>query len=148
MEQLYRSFAERYLSIDRSGMNGLQQLLLLIQIQIERNRNDLSCAKVFVRAYTTALRTAVYKDLPAAQYDAPLREIVYHCIEEGIRDGSIRRDIAPLDTYLLISSNYMGLVLRLIYFYSVGFTKEEHRAELLLVFIQYVHMLEKYLKAE
>lgn len=145
LRQIYYTCADRYNKLDKTGMNGLQRLMLLIKMQIELNQTELKCAKVFVRAYTTALRTAVYRDLPVSGCDAPVRDIVLNCIEDGVSDGSIRPDIVPIDTYMLISSNYMGLVQRLIYCYSVELTKEEHKNQLLLVFNKYLQMLEEYL---
>lgn len=144
LRHTYDVFTEDYLAMDKSGMTGLERLLLLMQRQIDHNRSDMSRAKTFIRAYTTALRTAVYRELPVSGYDARLREVVYQCVEEGVADGSIRRGAVPLDTYLLISSNYMGLMQRLIYYYSVDFSREK----LLLVFNEYMNMLEKYLRAE
>ena len=128
-------------------MNGLERLLLLIRLQVQHNLENPSSAKVFVRAYTTAMRTALYRDLPVTGHDAPIRKLVIRCIEDGMQDGSMRQDLIPLDIYLLISSNYMGLVQRMIYFYSVDFTKEEHKQELTVVFHQYIRMLEEYLSA-
>lgn len=148
LRQLYEACADRYEVIEKTGLNGLQRLMLLIKMQVERYQTELTCAKVFVRAYTTALRTAVYRDLPVSGCDAPVRNIVLQCIEDGVADGSIRPDAAPIDTYMMISSNYMGLVQRLIYCYSVEFTQEEHKKELLLVFNKYLHMLQEYLDAK
>lgn len=143
LNQIYKSFAKRYTDIDKNGLNGLQRLTLLIQMQMEHNYEDMTCAKTFVRAYTTAFRTAVYRDLPVVNYDAPIRTIVLNCIQDGIADGSIRKDIEPMNTYLMISSNYLGLVQHLIYFYYVNGSEGKQKEELIHVFNQYLHMLEE-----
>lgn len=145
LRRTYSACAKMYESLKKDNMTGLERLMSIVSAQIERNQTELNTTKVFVRAYTTALRTAVYRNLPVTGYDTPVRDIVVSCIEDGIADGSIRSDNNPIDVYLLISSNYMGLVQRLIYFYSVDFTKEEHKKELLLVFNKYLSMLREYL---
>ena len=72
----------------------------------------------------------------------------YEIVAEGVEDGSMRPGLVPLDTYMLVSSNYIGLVERLIYRYSVQQGEEEHKTELLLVFNNYMQMLRGYLSAD
>ncbi|NLG05752.1 MAG: TetR/AcrR family transcriptional regulator [Clostridia bacterium] len=150
LNQIYTAFAKRYKKADLNGLNGLERLILLIHMQTEHNKEDMSCAKAYVRAYTTAFRAAVYRDLPVIAYDAPVRDIVIQCIQDGIADGSIRDDINPSNMYLMISSNYIGLIQRLIYFYHVGDTKdkqkEKQKEDLFLVIDQYIEMLKKSLQ--
>ncbi|MDD2954871.1 MAG: TetR/AcrR family transcriptional regulator [Oscillospiraceae bacterium] len=144
----YEAVAGQYRAVDTSGMNGLERLLLLAQIRIQNYEKDTESAQMFVRAYITALNTAVYHRLPSAGFDAPAREIVLSCIREGVRDGSIRGDVVPVDAYLMLSSNFNGLVFRLIYMCSIEFSPEEHKKELLLVFRQYLEMLKGYLEPQ
>lgn len=144
----YDAFAQQYLAADKAGLNALARLLLLLEMQISQNSRDMPAAKTFVRAFTTALRTAVYRELPVPGYDASVRDIVLKLIEEGVAEGSMRPDAVPMDTYLLVSSNYIGLVERLIYRYSVQYEEAEHKAELLRVCGHYVQMLRGYLSAD
>lgn len=147
LKRRYDAFAESFEVADKTGMDALDRLCLLIKMQMEKNRMDMNGAKVFVRAFTTALRTAVYRNLPVSGHDASVREIVIADIKDGIKEGSIRGDVDPSDMYLLISSNYIGLIQRLIYMYSVQSTAEEHKKKLLLVSDKYILMLREYLSA-
>lgn len=79
-------------------------------------------------------------------YDEEIRDLVIAIIKEGIKDGSIRSNVNPLDTFLLTSSNFNGLAQRLIYLYSVDQSKTEQREEILHVFDYYLKMLWEYLK--
>ena len=51
-------------------MNGLEKICMLLQLQIDKYKNDIMSAKSFVRAFSTALYTAVYRNLPVAVFDA------------------------------------------------------------------------------
>ena len=148
MRKRYEAFADIYHETDHYGMSALDRLISLIQLQAEYYQADTNMAKVFVRAFTTALRTAVYRNLPHTGYDASCRQIVIDCIEQGIKDGSMREDLVPMDVYILISSNFNGLVQRLIHMYSVCFTEEAYKRELSIVFQKYIAMVQEYLSAK
>ena len=147
LKRKYDEFSEQYRACDKKELNGLECLMLLVKLQMDNYMNSITDALIFVRAYTTTLNTAVYRKLPVAGYDASAREIVLECIRNGVKDGSIKHDAVPMDAYLLISSNFNGLVQRLIYTYSVEYSAEEHRKELFNVFGKYIQMLRVFLSA-
>ena len=146
--KLFDVCAETYNNINKSHMNGLEKICMLLQLQIDKYKNDIMSAKSFVRAFSTALYTAVYRNLPVAVFDANAKEVLLQCINEGIEDGSIRKNVVPMDVYLLISSNFNGLTQRLIYIYSVEFSEENNKKELFAVFEQYLVMLKDYLSSK
>lgn len=144
----YERFSEQFLNADTKEMNGIDKLLLMIRMQVDNYQQDPLNAKIFVRAFTTALRTAVYRNLPPSGFDASTKQMVISFVEEGIQDGSIRCDCEPLDIYFLISSNFIGLVQRMIYIYSVELTKKEHDIEFAKVFNQYLIMVREFLNRD
>ena len=144
----YDGLAKQYDLLDKRGLNGLKRLLLLARTAVDNLRTDIPSALIFVRAFTTAMRTAVYRKLPPSGFDAATRDIVLCCARDGMADGSIRRDVAPVDVYLMLSSNFHGLLQRTIYMYSLDQTETEHQAELLLVFHKYLEMFEQYLSTQ
>lgn len=148
MRQRYEQFADQFLKADKRNMTALDQIGLLIQLQIDSYQRDIRSAKVFVRAYTTTLCTAVYRGLPPSGFDASTREYVLALVEQGIKDGSIRKDAVPMDTYLMISSCFMGLVERMIYIYSVDMSESEHRKKLLTVFGKFRCMVARTLSSD
>ena len=142
LKQKYVLFAKLYIARDKSRLNACERLLLLIQMQIDNYKSDTAEAMVYVRAFTTAMCTAAYHQLPAPGFDAPTRNILISCVEEGLKDGSIHSSIEPLDVYFLVSSNFNGLIQRLVYIYSLEIPREEHEKKLFHVFEKYMQMLE------
>ena len=141
-----RALIEKYNAQNKNGLNGRERFLLLVKTEVDRMREDPNYALMFVSAYTTCLYTSVCKKIQNFSFDEEVRQVVTVTVEEGIKDGSIRNDVTPLDTYLLTSSNFNGLAQRLIYLYSVDQPKTEQREEILHVFDHYITMMDEYLK--
>ncbi len=148
MRQITEAFSELFCSADLSDKNGLERLIYFLRLEVNSHEQNIARAKVFVRAYTIALRTALTNNLLVSDYDEKIRETVTACIAAGIDDGSIRRELDPYKCYILITSNYLGMMQRLVYCDSVVFEDKERKDEFFSSFNNYIDMLEEYLSTD
>lgn len=142
-----KAISDRYVALDKTGLNGRQRLVQYIRTHVDHYRADMAEALLFVSAHACCISTAVGEKLRSSEYDTLSRQILFDCVERGVQDGSIRSDAVPLDVYLLVSSNFTGLVHRLVFLYSVDQTEPDQRKAILSIFDKYL-LLDDYLRPE
>jgi AcrR family transcriptional regulator len=144
----YTGFLKVYRRQKKDGLNGREKLKLLLKTQITRSRKMMPEARTFVRAYSTLIRTAMYRKQKLPPYDAELKALVIDLINEGVSDGSVTSPSAPEELYRYITATYIGLLTQCIYTCTVEKMDKEKIGKLFIEFDIYLCGLDRVLRPE
>ena len=145
LKKWYSMLADKYEKWPKDSMNALERLRLLMVMEWERYRDNDQNTLMYISACSRCLNYAIDRRSPLGEQDRCVRRIVMQCIEEGIQDGSMRKGLNPLDTYLLLCSNFNGMVQRLVLLYKVEEDEYIDRERVFQVFEEYCFMINRYL---
>lgn len=146
LEERYERLAQQYYSADMSGTNGLERITRFLRLLGKAYDIEAACALMLIDANIRYTCSAITKNYKKVSIGGRLREIIVSNIEAGIRDGSIRSDIVPLNTSLLISANFHGLMERVVFIYYASEDNQEKNC-VSVVFDEFIKMLDGYLRA-
>ena len=143
--RVYESFIENYQQTPKDGVNGLSQLLLLLNTLRDYYETDSAELDLFVKARIYCVRHGVGDAPWAAKGGRKIQNIIAEAIDAGIQDGSIRKHTDSQLSATMILSSYNGILLRLAFIYCFG-TSQDKKDEMLRVFDSYIDMLISYLR--
>ena len=146
--QQHVKLVQQYTAMDMSGKTGLERLMSFLKSQKEYCAKYPVDAVMMVAATASVCRVNANIDTEKREIsiDHELHDIVVSCVEEGIKDGSIRGDVEASPVCQLISSTFDGLQQHLTLLYSKG-SETIRKNDLLRIFDWYVEMLQGFLQS-
>ncbi len=146
LSRIYNALAEAYEKADKTGLSGLDRLLLLLSCQRKYYKTDALEAMLFIDVHIHWARYGMKRNSWALQGGARLRDIVIGNLRAGIEDKSIRPDLQPESVADLISATYNGIMQRTTFLYRSQTPDAEH-ATVFALYDAYIDMLARYLRA-
>ena len=144
LSQMYMAFAQMYESADKSGMNGLQRLMLVLQTQYDYCQAHPAFAARFIDLRMYRIRYGHRRGSWSLEGGEKIRDIVVSNLIDGQLDGSVRPELDVFRTAALISSSFHGVMQRMA-FTRRAQVAEARRAEMTHVFDDCMEMLRNYL---
>ncbi len=147
LQREYDVFASHYAALDKTGMNGLERLVLLLRTQRNYYSSDQIKSLLFSHA------NSFYDFCVSGQRNAQgvmserIQSIAASCIADGISDGSIRDSLDFAAICSMVVAGMDGMMRYLTHINRAG-TESVGAGEPDAVFESYIEMLSMYLGGE
>ena len=141
----YAAFVENYEKAPKAGLSGRERLLLFLSLQKDHFKERTLEAMMMVDLRFYRVRHGNTRPSWTIPGGDGVRGIVIDCIEDGMRDGSIRTDLDPAMTSALISATYNGMMQRMTMIYRSAMD-DARKEPLYGMFGNYIDLADRYLR--
>lgn len=145
LQSVYQTFIDEYRRLPKDGLSGRDKLILFLTSQRDYCKVQSVEAMMMIDLRYYRIRHCSAQAIWSVPGGDRTRRLVLDCIEEGKQDGTIRRDIDPVQTSVLLSSTYNGVMQAITMAYR-SIMSEENKQPVYETFDRYIEMVQRYLR--